>query len=284
MKKPTDTHLHLHYTSAHHKPCHTKGPFGQFLRMRRIFTKNEKFIPHGIKLIEYYLKRGYPFKSLKKYILKASSFTQDELLVVKETIESPVMVTTYNPINPDIKGFIHNNWNILEHSNDCSETFKNKPLVGYKRLPNPRNLLTKAEIAYPLTTQDKPIIKPTICTRLGKCTYCPLIKKVSEVQCKVTHKITKITKVPRHIACELSDIVYLITCKSVVNIMWEKQGGRSEKAFLKTNCQSQNLRKAESPQSLNILLRRVILLRTCNFLCWNGVPSSITPPNLTIER
>ena len=124
------------------------------LRIHRICTKNEDFIHHGIKLIEYYLKRGYPFKALKKHMLKASAFTQDELLVVKtkETIDAPVMVTTYNPINPDIKGFIHNNWNIIEHSNDCSKTFKDKPLAGYKRLLNLRNLLTKAEIAYPPTT------------------------------------------------------------------------------------------------------------------------------------
>ena len=144
-------------------------------------------------------------------MLKASSFTQDELLIVKnkETIDTPVMVTTYNPINPlnpDIKGFIHDNWNIIEHSNDCSKTFKD-----YKRLPNLRNLLTKAKIAYSPTTQDKPIIKPTICTRLSKCTYCSLTKKVSEVQCKVANKITKITKVHKHTTCELSDIIYLIT-------------------------------------------------------------------------
>ena len=28
FEKPTDTHLYLHHTSAHNKPCHTKGPFG----------------------------------------------------------------------------------------------------------------------------------------------------------------------------------------------------------------------------------------------------------------
>ena len=52
-EKPTDTHLYLHYTSAHHRPCHTKGPYGQFLRIRRICTKNDDFITNGIKLIEY---------------------------------------------------------------------------------------------------------------------------------------------------------------------------------------------------------------------------------------
>ena len=174
-EKPTDTHLYLNYTSAHHKTCHTKGPFGQFLRICRICTKSKDFIHHGIKLIEYYLKRGYPFKALKKHTLKACAFTQDELLVVKnkEIIDTPVMVTTYNPNNPDIKGFIHDNWNIIEHSNDCPRTFKDKPLVGYKRVPNLRNLLTKAEIAYPPTTQNISVIKPSICTRLGKCTCCP---------------------------------------------------------------------------------------------------------------
>ena len=52
-EKPTDTHLYLHYTSAHHKPCHAKGHYGQFLSIRRICTKSEDFIHHGIKLIEY---------------------------------------------------------------------------------------------------------------------------------------------------------------------------------------------------------------------------------------
>ena len=65
-EKPTDTHLYLHYDSAHHGPCHTKGPFGQFLRLRRICCKNEDFINNGINLIEYYFKRGYPFKQLNK--------------------------------------------------------------------------------------------------------------------------------------------------------------------------------------------------------------------------
>ena len=144
-------------------------------------------------------------------MLKASSFTQDDLLKVKtkESTNTQVMVTTFNP---DIKGFIHDNWNIIEYSKDCSQTIKRKPLVGLKRLPNLRNLLTKAEIAFPLTHKETQIIRSSVCTRLGKYTYCPLINKISEVECKISYKKTKVTKVPKHITCELSDIVYLITC------------------------------------------------------------------------
>ena len=68
FEKPTDTHLYLHHISAHHKPCHTKGPYGQFLRIRRICTKNEDFITHGLEMMQHYLNRGYPLKSLKKHV------------------------------------------------------------------------------------------------------------------------------------------------------------------------------------------------------------------------
>ena len=189
------------------------------------------------------------------------------------------MVTTFNPNNPNIKGFIHNNWNITEHSNDSSKTFKDKPLVGYKRLPNLRNLLTKAEIAHPPTTQDKTVIKPTICTRLGKCTYCPLINKISEVQCKITHKITKITKVPKHITCELSDIIYLITCKKCDKYYLGETGRPFRKRIYEHKLSVSKPKETIITPVSKHLLRRVILAGTCNFLCWNDVPSSITLPN-----
>ena len=53
---------------------------------------------------------------------RAYKFTQDELLDVKtkEPTNVPVMTTRFNPTNPDIKKFIHENWNIIDNSNDCS--------------------------------------------------------------------------------------------------------------------------------------------------------------------
>ena len=41
--KPTDSHSYLHRTSAHYHPCKTKGPYGQFLRIRRICARSEDF-------------------------------------------------------------------------------------------------------------------------------------------------------------------------------------------------------------------------------------------------
>ena len=151
-EKPTDTHLiYLHYTSSHHAPCKTKGPYGQFLRLRRICTYDTDFYEQSDKLITYYLKRGYPEKALKKHLKRASKFTQDELLDVKEKnpTTTPVMVTNYNPSSPNIEEIIHKNWNIISNSADCGPIFTTKPIVGFRRLPNLRVMLTSSTTVYP---------------------------------------------------------------------------------------------------------------------------------------
>ena len=214
-KKPTDTHLYLHYTSSHHSPSKTKGPYGQFLRLRRICTYNSDFQENSEKLITYYMKRDYPEKALRKHYKRASQYTQDQLLEVKpkDSIETPVMVTNYNPFNLSIKQIIHNNWNIISNSPDCGTLFKDKPVIGFRRLPNLRNILTNASITYPLVESGKIDLKPMICTRLGKCTYCPLINKINTVICNFTDKSHQTKDLPKRITCELNNIIYLISCK-----------------------------------------------------------------------
>ena len=117
-------------------------------------------------MLKYYLNGGYPFKQLKKHMLRAFKFTQDELLEVKtkESTEVPVMTTMFNPSNPEIKKYIHHNWNIIENSTDCSNTFSHKQIIGFKRLPNLRDMLTSATISYPpkdiVVPKNYPLIVP----------------------------------------------------------------------------------------------------------------------------
>ena len=66
--KPTDTHLYLEHTSAHPNSILTKGPYGQYLRLRRICTLDIDFESNAKKFAGYYLKRGYPFSSSKNII------------------------------------------------------------------------------------------------------------------------------------------------------------------------------------------------------------------------
>ena len=114
------------------------------------------------------------------------------------------MGTNYNPMNPNIIGIIHRNWNIISNSPDCGSIFVDKPLIGFRRLPNLRDYLTNATTNYPPALLT--------CTQLGKCTYCPSITKLDTVKCNFTKRPFKTIDLPKHVTCELSNVIYLITC------------------------------------------------------------------------
>ena len=90
--------------------------------------------------------------------------------------------------------------------------FPKPPITGYRRLPNLRDLMTNAVIDFPTQQQEDRSIIAKISTRLGKCTYYPLLKKLTTVSCSYTEKQYKCINLPRKITCELSTIIYLITC------------------------------------------------------------------------
>ena len=177
------------------------------------------------------MKRDYPEKAQRKYYKRASQYTQDQLQEVKtkESIDTPVMVTNYNPANPNIKQIIHRNWNIISNSPDCGTLFKDKPVVGFRRLPNLRDMLTNASMKYPPMALEKQEPKPIIRTRLAKCTYCRLITKMIEVKCNFTHNIHQTRDLPKHITCELSNVIYLISCKKC----HKQYVGETSRAFRK---------------------------------------------------
>ena len=74
------------------------------------------------------------------------------------------------------------------------------------------NYLTNATTTYPPTPLTNSIPHIPICTSLGKCPYCPLIKKVGIVKCNFTKKSFKPIDLPKHVTCELSNVIYLISC------------------------------------------------------------------------
>ena len=215
--KPTDTHSYLHYTSAHNRSCMTKGPFGQFLRLRRICTLDIDYTFESKRLINYYKIRGYPVKHLLKHANRAKSFSQKDLLDVKEVIDKPrrdIMVTRFNPSNPDLIKILKRHWNILQFSDDCRNTFIDTPMIGFRKQPNLSQILCRAVINYPPPTISKTRYQFKPCFRLGKCKMCPLIHKSTFFCTNLKKEITHLKlPPPRLITCEIPNVIYAITCK-----------------------------------------------------------------------
>ena len=79
-------------------------------------------------------------------------------------------------------------------------------------LSNKCDILTNNEISYPPSNETKPTPKPKVCTRLGKCKYCPLISKLGQIACRYTTNTYNPINLPKYITCEIDNIIYVITC------------------------------------------------------------------------
>ena len=214
--KPTDTRDFLHYNSAH--PFNTKkgGPYGQFLRMRRICTKDLDFARESRSLYLAYTRRGYPSDILEAHLYKASSFSQNELLVTKPKAKNTrqVFVTTFNPQNPNIMGSIKLFWPILQTSKTLRRIFPDPPMCAFRRPRNLKDMLVKATTQYPPPTPlEKPEVIPlrnTTCPKIT-CVYCKYLDKNKTATSSVLG-ITLKCKVYCRISCLTPNVVYLITC------------------------------------------------------------------------
>ena len=126
------------------------------------------------------------------------------------------MVTQFNPKNPQIGSLIKSNWNIIQNNEELTRIFKDKPLIGYRRLPNLRNILTSSSIAYPpaLKSPSQSSQHMPVCTKLGRCTYCPKLKKLDQITSFHRKRIFNCQSLPpkNKLTCELSNVIYIINC------------------------------------------------------------------------
>ena len=80
-------------------------------------------------------------------------------------------VVTYNPALPRISNILRKHFNILHSSNRCKDFFKQPPFVAYRRSPNLRDILVKAQL--PVICNNH---FPPGCFRCGQnCATCPYI-------------------------------------------------------------------------------------------------------------
>ena len=120
------------------------------------------------------------------------------------------MVTQFNSRNPQIGAL--DNWNIIQNTEELTQIFKTKPLMGYRRLPNLKDLLPSSTISY--DPNHKQSIHIPICTRPGKCTYCPKLRKVDQITSFHSKQVFKCKSLPaKHkVTCELGNVIYIINC------------------------------------------------------------------------
>ena len=150
--KPTDSHNYLWYTSAHPRHCKDSIPYSQFLRIRRICSRLQDFDKHVVQFAQFFRQRGYPLSLIEEAAIKARRLDRD-LLLTPQTGPQPtcdpdnniIMVNTYHPHDNSLKDIVKHNWGILGKSHKTNFLYKKHLMIGYRRPPNLRDLLVKAD-------------------------------------------------------------------------------------------------------------------------------------------
>ena len=113
------------------------------------------------------------YNFLEEQFLRAANISRTNALQTKPKTSNDVVpfVVTYNPALPRISNILRKHFNILHSSNRCKDVFKQPPFVAYRRSPNLRDILVKAQL---------PVISnnhfPPGSFRCGQnCATCPYI-------------------------------------------------------------------------------------------------------------
>ncbi len=149
--KPTDSHNYLYYSSAHPRTCKDSIPYSQFLRVRRICTKNADFYKHCITLCAHFIRRNYPGALLEEALFKASQLDREALLCppekkVKTNEDSVFLISTYHPHHHFLQDMVKKNWDFLGRSTTTVKLHKKSLVCGYRRPKNLRDKLMKARV------------------------------------------------------------------------------------------------------------------------------------------
>ena len=148
--KPTDSKNYLHYSSAHPNKCKDSIPYSQYLRIRRICSELEDFDKHMKEMTINFLKRGYPIDLLQEAALKARRANRQDLLTPntltqKSKTDRSILVTTFHPEDNSLRNIVSKNWDILGKNHSTLPVYNRKPMLAYRRPPNLKNLLVRAD-------------------------------------------------------------------------------------------------------------------------------------------
>ena len=149
--KSTDTHQYLQKSSCH--PWHVKKaiPYGQALRIRRIFSDEKKFRMRSGELVGWLVNRGYKEYFVREQIVRASKlereklFNQEGRCSNKKKDQVPLVVTFHPALN-ELRRIVEKLHAMLDASEEHKEAFKEQLLVVFRRAPNLKDNLVRAKL------------------------------------------------------------------------------------------------------------------------------------------
>ena len=206
--KPTDSHAYLLHSSSHPSSTRNSIPYSQFLRLRRICSREQDFDHEAQRMCNFFTARQYPGEVVQTALERVRSTSRTEALTPKETVgecdDRMVAVIPYHPHNIPVCKILRENFTFLQQDPELKQVFTKPPLIAFQRSKNLRDMLVRSKLrpqANQSTVQG--------CRPCGdkKCKTCPFINTATTIA-GPTGRFT----VKSSLCCKSSDIVYVLTC------------------------------------------------------------------------
>ena len=239
--KPTDTNSYLNYNSAHPPNCKNSLPYSQFLRIKRICTKDSDYLKNIEKKTNEFKAKNYPMEILDAALTKVEKLKRQELIQKKNKVSED-----QNKVKNET--YLTCTFLLLPKSTEnCKKELGHfSPISHNKRYKRPKNLhdvLIRAKTDYHLENQKTNDKKSQKCCenknkcKKHNCKYCTKLDKTGNI--KTTDNILNCKK---DITCNSSNVIYCIECKRC-NLKYVGQTKRRIKDRIREHFYSINHKK-----------------------------------------
>ena len=179
--KPIDRNNYLPFDSAHPYHCKKGLPYGQFLHIRRICSKEDDYRHHCVEKAALLRQKSYP-----QSLIKARDKARDELLKPADRLASQppkktYMTTTYNPSYDGSRTQVKKTWDLLARLSSTRHIHAMGLQVGYRRPKNLRDLLVSSKLSPVMEDRESAEHPDKRCTN-RKCMYCPLLNTEGHIE------------------------------------------------------------------------------------------------------
>ncbi|CAJ0937639.1 unnamed protein product [Ranitomeya imitator] len=212
-RKPTATNSLLHAESAH-LPSTIKGiPVGQFLRVRRICSKDEDFHIQADDLTERFVQRGYSQKVIRRGRIRAERTPRDTLLynnIVRSDKgnDQVRLITVHHNKWFQFKNIIEKHWAVLQTDPVLRQCLPSRPSIVAKRSRNIQDILVNSH--YGPSKKSKGAKLDLIgffpCGRCKACANCVKTKKFTNFDGSKSYEIRSF------LSCSSKGVIYHLTC------------------------------------------------------------------------
>ena len=217
--KPTDSHNYLKYNSAHPRHCRDGIPYSQFLRLKRICSKEETFVHQCREMSKNFIKADYPPGVIRKAFERVFHSDRNSLLNPatedekdEEKNDKTFLITTFHPNFRECDKIVERNWDLLDRSSSTRPLIKLDLIKGNRRAKNLRDILVRARLPRLTPTPRPPssnnITSTNRCNKTS-CQYCQVIDMSGRITSVVTHKSYNTRS---NVTCRSNNLVYGLCC------------------------------------------------------------------------